>query len=55
MRCKNCGSTAQLKLISSITRIPYLIQTYKCGCGATRELTYSIVSSISYSPTGTKL
>lgn len=54
-RCKNCGKTTQMELVDSVTKIPYLTQTYKCECGALRKIIYSVVESISYSPNGTKI
>lgn len=55
MRCKNCGSSAQFKLVYVSETERTLHHKYKCGCGATAEITYEKVKSNFFSPTGTKL
>ena len=39
IKCPNCGSTAQVKLISTEMRHDdwEWLETYKCGCGCTIE------------------
>jgi hypothetical protein len=40
-RCKACGSSAQFKLIDFMDCGYCKIEQYKCGCGATTEVTYT--------------
>ena len=49
-RCKNCGSTAQLK-IDPIHRVDGgLMETHRCGCGCVTKIFYkqAIVDSRVY-------
>ena len=44
MRCPNCGSSAQYRLTREVEVNGYLYHTHTCGCGATAERVYKIVS-----------
>ena len=46
MKCPNCGSTAQVRLVwqdeSKLTR--HRFEEYKCGCGCHFMITYELVN-----------
>lgn len=54
-RCPNCGSTAQFKVVYEGETSHQLYRKFKCGCGATAEITYKKTEIIFRSPSGTKL
>ena len=54
-RCPNCGSTAQFKVVYEGETSHQLYRKFKCGCGATAEITYKKTEVVFRSPSGTKL
>lgn len=55
IKCLNCGSTAQMKKISSIENDNTIIEIYECGCGARTKRILDVSSIIYWSATGTHL
>ena len=55
IKCPNCGSTAQFKIIYEGETSHQLYRKFKCGCGATAEITYKKTEVVFRSPSGTKL
>lgn len=54
-RCPNCGSTAQFRIAYEGETPNQLFRKYKCGCGASAEVTYKKIEVVFRSPSGTKL
>lgn len=54
-RCPNCGSTAQFRIAYEGETSHQLYRKYKCGCGASAEVTYKKIEVVFRSPSGTKL
>ena len=54
-KCSNCGSTAQMKKISSVENDNTIIEIYECGCGARAERILNVSSNTYWSATGTRL
>lgn len=56
IKCPNCGSTAQIKLIDS-AHIVYnqLMEKYECGCGAKMVRHYKLQTAILYTDNGARL
>lgn len=54
-KCRNCGSTAQFKKIYESATPHCLYQKYKCGCGATAEITFKVIDVCFRSPNGTEI
>lgn len=57
IKCPNCGSTAQVKLISTEMRHDdwEWLETYKCGCGCTIERRVQVREEIVRSASGTMI
>lgn len=54
-KCKNCGSTAQMKMISKIETEDTLTQTYSCGCGYLETVFWKKSEEIGRTENGTKI
>lgn len=52
MSCINCGSSAQLKLIDSVTISDMVRETYECGCGCITQRYSKIVRTMCYDKDG---
>ena len=55
LRCLNCGSTAQIKLVDSIENENTVLEVYQCGCGARIQRFLKRDIDIYWSPTGTMI
>lgn len=55
IKCPNCGSTAQFKIIYEGETSHQLYRKFKCGCGTTAEITYKKTEVVFRSSSGTKL
>lgn len=55
MKCPNCGSSAQFKMIDFMNCKDEKIEQYRCGCGATAEVIYKKVETIFRTADGTKI
>lgn len=49
MKCPNCGSSAQFKLVDIQTTEKLLLRYYKCGCGTKAKVFYE-QTKIIYTP-----
>ena len=55
LRCLNCGSTAQIKLVDSIENENTVLEVYQCGCGARIQRFLKRDVDVYWSPTGTMI
>ena len=46
MKCPNCGSSAQVRLVWEDEDLPthYRYKAYQCGCGCRFKVTYGLVN-----------
>ena len=50
MKCPNCGSSAQFKLVYVQATEKLLLRNYECGCGAKAKVFYEKTKIIYTSP-----
>ena len=56
MKCDNCGSTAQIRLVDfRIVDERTMVQEYSCGCGATKKMVYGLIKEFTVTKEGTFL
>lgn len=55
LRCLNCGSTAQIKLVDLIENENTVLEVYQCGCGARIQRFLKRDIDVYWSPTGTMI
>ena len=55
LKCQNCGTTTQIRRISSTEVGTTIVEIYQCDCGAKIERILNISNTIYWSPTGTRL
>jgi hypothetical protein len=53
MKCPNCGSTAQIKLLDTIEAGNRIVEQYSCGCGASTTRHLELITTTCYSSNGT--
>ena len=53
MKCPNCGSTAQIKLLDTIEAGNRIVERYSCGCGASTTRHLELITTTCYSSNGT--
>ena len=56
VKCPNCGSTAQIKLIDTTHMISNQVsEKYECGCGALLIRHYKLQTAILYTDEGARI
>ena len=56
MKCDNCGSTAQIRLVDfrEVDEIT-MVKEYSCGCGSTKKMVYTLSKEFTVTKEGTFL
>jgi hypothetical protein len=55
LRCLNCGSTAQIKLVDSVENENTVLEIYQCGCGSRIQRFLKRDIDVYWNPTGTMI
>lgn len=56
IKCPNCGSTSQIKLIDTMHIVPKQVsEKYECGCGALFIQHYKLQVAILYTNEGARI
>lgn len=56
MKCDNCGSTAQIRMVDfRNVDERTIIKEYTCGCGATKKMVYTLTKEFTVTKEGTFL
>lgn len=56
MKCDNCGSTAQIRLVDfREVDERTMVKEYSCGCGATKKMVFGLTKEFTVTKEGTFL
>ena len=55
LKCLNCGSSAQIKLVGTEESETTVLELYQCGCGSRIQRFLKRDLDVYWSPTGTML
>lgn len=53
IKCPNCGSQAQIRLVDTVEAGNRVVEQYKCGCGARTSRHLELITTTCYSEAGT--
>lgn len=55
LKCPNCGSVAQIKLVDVTENGSIVLEVYQCGCGTRIQRFLKREMDVYWSPTGTMI